>query len=116
MAQCQPIEGLKLDDKSRAALERIRKKPQLGKQLGGMISSGIFNSIFTKSRVPQAGFNITQTDWNLYAEAMASIPTIVRQSMKKEINMMFLHYQMPGNRDHKHMQFWRNMRNGCEIR
>lgn len=116
MAQCQPIKGLKLDEKSQKALERIRKKPQLGKQLGGALSAGVFNSIFTKSRSPQAGYNITQTDWELYAEAMASIPTIVRRSMKKEMDLMFLHYQMPGNRDHKHLQFWRNMRNGCEMR
>lgn len=115
MESCQPIKGLNLDKASQKALQRIREKPQLGKLLGTTLSTGVFSSIFATSKPPVAGYNITQTDWELYAEAMASIPTIVRQTIRKEIKQMFVHYQMPGNFDQKHLRFWRNMKNGCSI-
>jgi hypothetical protein len=48
-------------------------------------------------------YNITQTDWELYAEAMRAIPVITKSSMQKEIDLMLLHYYMPGIYDHKHV-------------
>lgn len=114
MAFCKPIIGLKLDSKSLATLERIEEKANLGKLLGIALNAGVFNSIFSKSRAPVVAYNITQTDWELYAAAMAAIPIITKSSIKKEIDMMIIHYQMPGSRDHKHLDFWKGMKNGCQ--
>ncbi len=115
MSQCPPIIGLELDEESQAAIDRIREKTRLGQLLGAAIAAGAFNSIFTKSRTPVTGYNITQTDWDLYAEAINAIPTITKRALKHEIELMLLHYQMPGNYDHKHVEFWRGLNNGCRL-
>lgn len=113
MSVCKPIIGLKLDSKSLATLERIEEKANLGKLLGIAVNVGVFHSIFTKNRAPVVAYNITQTDWELYADAMQAIPIITKSSINKEIDMMIIHYQMPGSRDHKHLEFWKGMKNGC---
>ncbi len=115
MAQCPPIIGLHLDAESDAAIERLRKKTQFGRILSSILTAGAFNSIFTQSRAPVAGYNITQTDWQLYAEAINAIPTLAKRAIRQEIDMMLLHYQMPGNYDHNHVEFWRGLKNGCQL-
>lgn len=115
MAGCEPIIGLKLDAKSIEALERIKEKNRLGQILATTVTAGVFNSIFTKNKAPVVGYNITQTDWELYAEAMKAIPIITKSSIQKEIDLMLLHYYMPGKYDHKHVQFWKGMKNGCQF-
>lgn len=114
MPRCEPIAGLKLDQKSLDAIERLNKKSKLEKILAGAVTAGVFNSIFTKSKAPVVGYNITQTDWSLYAEAMAAVPEITRYAIKQEIDMLLLHYSRPGNYDYKHVQFWRGVKNGCQ--
>ena len=109
---CSPIMNLSLDDASKAALERIKKQQSLAKLLGAAISVGIFSNIFTNNKTPVAAFNITQTDWDLYSEAMASLPIIQKRLIEKEIDLMILHYQM-GKYDYKHVQFWKGMKHGC---
>ena len=110
---CKPIIDFTLDEESREALERISHKKQLSKLLGVAISVGVFNSIFTKNKAPVAAFNVSQTDWNLYGKAVAALPTIQRKAIEKEIDLMIIHYQL-GQYDHKHVQFWKGMKNGCQ--
>lgn len=115
MTQCSPIIGLHLDARSEAAIERIREKTQLGKVLSGALTAGVFSSIFTKNKAPVAGYNITQTDWQLYAEAINAVPTLTKRAIRQEIEIMLVHYQMPGNYDHNHVEFWRGLKNGCQL-
>jgi len=110
---CSPIINLSLDNESKAALERIKKKQNIAKLLGATISVGVFNSIFTKNKAPVAAFNITQTDWDLYSKAMAALPIIQKRLIEKEIDLMIVHYQM-GKYDDKHVQFWKGMKQGCK--
>lgn len=113
MPTCQPILGFRIDERSQATLERIESKTKLGKLLAITITAGVFNSIFTKSKPPVAGYNITQTDWDLYAQAVSAIPVITKRAIQQEIDLILLHYNMRGNYDHQHVQFWQGMRNGC---
>ncbi|WP_341937931.1 hypothetical protein [Marinimicrobium sp. C2-29] len=115
MSQCPPIIGLNLDVESNEAIERIREKTQFGRMLGATLTAGVFNSIFTKSKAPVSGYNITQTDWRLYTEAINAIPTLTKRAIRQEIDMMLVHYQMPGKYDHNHVEFWRGLKNGCQI-
>lgn len=110
--KCVPITGLKLDNESKAALKRIKDKRNLANALSAVLTVGVFNSIFTKSSAPQAAYNITQTDWNLYSEAMAALPKIQKGIIEKEIDMMIIHYQL-GEYNHKLTQFWKGMKEGC---
>jgi hypothetical protein len=67
MKACEPIIGLILDPPSRRALERISQKHKYGNALASALSAGELANIFVKSSALQAAFNITQTDWDLYA-------------------------------------------------
>ncbi len=115
MNDCVPIFGLVLDKESKEAIKRIRNIPLLGNMLAGSISSGVFANIFVNNNPPVASYNIIQADWNLYSEAMQAIPLITRRLVEREIDTMYWHYQMPGKYDHKHVKFWRGLRNGCKL-
>jgi hypothetical protein len=111
---CEPILSFKIDKESQAALERIEEKTKLGKLLATTITAGVFNSIFTKNKAPVAGWNITTTDWDLYAQAVNAIPAITKRAIQQEIDFMILHYSQRGKYDHNHAKFWRGMKDGCK--
>lgn len=67
MAQCNQIQGLKLDKVSLEAIERIKKHMNVANAISVLLSAGVFNAIFTQSSAPVVGYNIVQTDWDLYA-------------------------------------------------
>lgn len=110
---CVPIAGLTLDQKSQDALRRIREKKNISKVFGSVLTVGVFNSIFTKNKPAVAAFNVTQTDWEIYSKAMMALPIIEKRLIKKEIDLMILHYHMT-KYDHKHVQFWRGMKSGYQ--
>ena len=67
MGQCKLISDLVLDKKSSEALKRISDKGKYGIILSSMVTVGVISNIFTKSNSLQASYNITQTDWAIYA-------------------------------------------------
>jgi len=111
MSGCQSVIALKLDKKSTEALNTIQKRLEAGNALATVLSVGVFTTIFAKNTGVTAAFNITQTDWELYSQAMKGIPEIVRVAVQKDIDLMIIHYHM--NYDYQHMLFWKGMRNGC---
>lgn len=113
MADCGPIIGLKLDQVSQKAIQQINDNGKVGKLIATVATLGVFNSIFTKNKAPVAGYNIMQTDWELYAKAMSSLPDATKVLVQKEIDAMILHYYIPSNHDNRHLKFWRAMKNGC---
>ena len=112
MGQCEAITGLVLDKKSTDAIKRINDKKKYGNALAAMLSAGVFSSIFTRSNSVQVAYNISQTDWALYAEAMKSVPAITKRAIEKEVELMILDYKMQNNR--KLLAFWKGMYEGCK--
>lgn len=112
MGQCETIVGLVLDKKSSDAIKRINDKKKYGNALAVMLSAGVFSSIFTKSNSLQASYNITQTDWVLYARAMKSVPAITKRAIEKEVELMIIDYQLKSNR--KLLSFWKGIYEGCK--
>ncbi|MCU7845751.1 MAG: hypothetical protein KZQ93_18120 [Candidatus Thiodiazotropha sp. (ex Monitilora ramsayi)] len=112
MPKCKPIQGLVLDKESQDAIERIKKKRIFGDALAGMISIGVFSNIFTRSNAAQASYNITQTDWILYAQTMNAVPIITKRAIEKEVEDMIVHYQL--HYDPKQLKFWEGIYSGCK--
>lgn len=112
MATCENIVGLQLDSESTAAIERIKRRNQAGQLLAMALSAGVLNSIFTKSNAGNVAWNISQTDWQLYAQAMRSIPDITRNAIRNDAQQMQLTYNMRNNR--KLEKFWEGIANGCQ--
>jgi hypothetical protein len=111
MGSCQAIHGLVIDSKSAKALQNIKQKVGLGNALASVMSIGVFSNIFTRSNVVQATYNISQTDWGLYAQSIKSIPSITRKSMLIEMEVMITYYQL--HYDHKLLNFWLDLHDGC---
>jgi hypothetical protein len=112
MPECEPIQGLVLDKESLDAVERIKKKHIFGDALAGAISIGVFSNIFTRSNAIQASYNITQTDWILYSDAMNAVPIITKRSVEKEVESMIVHFQL--HYDRKQLKFWEGIYDGCK--
>lgn len=112
LATCENIVGLQLDSESLAAIERIKKRSQAGQLLAMALSAGVLNSIFTKSNAANAAWNISQTDWQMYSQAMRSIPDITRTAIRNDAQQMQLTYNMRNNR--KLEKFWEGVANGCQ--
>lgn len=112
MNECKPIPGLKLDSISIMALKRIKNIIMSGDYLSTAISVGVFSNIFIKNNAALASYNVTQTDWVLYAKSMKAVPAIVKSAVRKEIQLMIINYEL--NYNHKHIQFWKGMNDGCQ--
>ena len=112
MKTCEPLNGLQLDAVSEKTIEIINSKKEISDILAAFITLGVFSSIFTKSKPPQAGFNITQTDWSLYAKAMESLPVITNRMIQSHADDMVIHYHMHNNP--KLLKFWLGVSSGCK--
>ena len=112
MPQCEPIQGLVLDKNSLDAIGRIKKKHVFGDALAGAISIGVFSNIFTRSNAAQSAYNITQTDWILYSDAMNAVPIITKRSVEQEVEGMIVHFQL--HYDRKQLKFWEGIYHGCK--
>lgn len=111
MALCEPVQGLVFDEKSKEALAKINQRKEFSAYLSTALSVGMVSSIFTKSNLPTASYNITQADWGLYKQAVGAIPKVARESIVKDAVGMQLHYMMANER--KLASFWEGIANGC---
>ena len=106
---CSPIQGLVFDSRSREGLRRIRQIDELSDALAASLGLGTFASIFVGSSAGEAIYNITATDWELLAEAMAAVPQIRRRLVQDEARYQILDH--PG--DPKQRRFWEGVLDGC---
>ncbi|TRX73773.1 hypothetical protein [Pseudomonas mangiferae] len=111
MAVCETLIGLRLDAQSKAALEKIGRMQHMGDALAVMTSAGVFSSIFSKSNAATAAYNVTQTDWVLYIQAMRAVPNVTRRAIEKEVELMIFTYQL--SNEEMLRRFWEGMLNGC---
>ena len=112
MGTFQPIQGLVIDARSADALKRIKQKLGMGNALASTLSLGVISSIFTKSSAGNAAYNISQTDWGLYAQSMRAIPSLTKGGVRQIMHEMILYYQF--NYDNNHLNFWIGLHDGCK--
>lgn len=110
---CRPIVGLKLDEKSQKTFKKIRETRNLKFLLKGFLNGGVIVDMFTKSRV-LATHNIKKTDWNLFRDAMNSLPDVISAAIKADIRAMTVYYKNSLNYDSKHVRFWEGLYYGCK--
>lgn len=75
------IEGLKLGDCCLDSLKEISDKIKLGKVLAVAMSGGLLVTIFAgRGQTAQVGtlYNVSSTDWDLFGNAIKSVPTIAK--------------------------------------
>ena len=117
MTNCPSIYNFELDRFSRETIKDLKRRQNIGSYLGPLLSLGVFSSIFTKNTSWNAAINITQTDWEMYSNAVYSSPGIVRKAIEKEAAMAVMHYQL--FYDYKHLEFWKGIHeatiSGCDF-
>jgi len=110
--KCPELKNLKLDKESRDAIKRMRRTKAIADRLATALSVGQIATIFTSKNPLMVSYNISKTDWELYAEAMHSVPKITKTRMRKIAEKQWLRNQNEGN--FKQVRFWEAVQNGCK--
>lgn len=80
---CPTIHGLKLDNISKSAIERIRNSVRLGNYVSGHLSIGVLQDIFLRNTPIEASYNIYSTDFHEFATALSGVQAIQRNTVKQ---------------------------------
>lgn len=110
---CEILEDFIPDARTKAAISNIAKKKESATILTGILGNSIFLTIFFQSKPLEVGYNIYNTDWDLWANAMARTPSILRRAIETEAMNQWQHYQL--EYDRKHIIFWTHIYDGCKI-
>lgn len=108
--ECPNIRNLKLDHNDLAALKEIRRKQRAGEQLQYILPAGVLTTIFLGSNSAQSVYNIANTDFVLFTQAMHSVSSITKRAVHDTAALQVL---TPG-KSHLQRQFWTAVANGCE--
>lgn len=108
---CEIIQNFTPDARSRKTLQVIAARKEAATALAVILGNSVFYSIFFKASSAEAAYNITNTDWELWAHAMNQIPKILKRSIESDALAMWEHYQFNYNREH--IIFWKNFHGGC---
>jgi len=109
--RCPTIIGIKFDEKSIKGIARIKQLNELSSVLVKIVALGTFANIFLGNKVPEITFNIYNSDWHLFHEALNTVPSLVKISIKNEaLAQIFDHMDDP-----KQRQFWEAIVDGCSI-
>lgn len=109
---CPEITGLTFSSSGIKAIEEIRRIQGFGKGLTILMGSSVLVSIFVGMHgVEKPGFvawNIRQTEWGAWSQAMVSINPIVRAQIKKTASDEAFNHSSG-----KEYEFWKAVADGC---
>ena len=108
--KCVPINSVKFGQESIGAIKDIRRRKRLAASLSIVMPAGAMLNIFLGNDALKSAYNISQTDFEALAKAMASLPVIQRKVIR-DIAMEQALY-----RSGKEAQFWKGVANGCGIK
>ena len=108
--ECPNIGEINFTKPSIDALEEIRRKKHLGNALVLFSGAGHFATIFLGGTSLNTVYSAYSTDFELFAQAMSEVPSIVRNQIEK---IAFNAYMSVG--DYKEKQFWQAVYRGCNV-
>ena len=106
---CPSIEGLVLDEESKRAIDEIRQKGRLAEYIGVMSAAGVVANILNSRQPSMVSYNIYQTDYQSFAKAMASVPTLYKRVVENIASLQ----ELRSHNNYKQMVFWKAVREGC---
>ena len=111
--ECPDIENLEFDEESRQAINRIRGMERVADSLAVALTAGQLATIFNSRNSLKISRNISSSDWELYAEAMRSVPDIAQAQIEK----VAVDQQLRSADEEKWRQrdFWAAIYQGCQI-
>ncbi|SEB04143.1 hypothetical protein [Alkalimonas amylolytica] len=107
--ECPDLNSLVLSERDFEVINEIRRIHQNGRLLERALPAGVMATIFVGSNSMQASYNITTTDWEMFAQAMAALPNIVRTRVYQQANLRRLERGITPQQS----LFWRAVADGC---
>ena len=107
--ECIFVNDVTFSQESVDAIEDIRRRSQMTVALSKIMPVGVMVNIFLGNGVLKSSYNISQTDFESLAKAMASLPVIQRKVIRDIAMMQALSHSG------KEAQFWRGVADGCNI-
>jgi hypothetical protein len=109
---CPEISALTFSPSGAKAIEEIRRIQSLGKTLAVLMGGSVLVSIFVGRTGVQGPFesawNISQTEWGAWSQAMVSIPAVTRNRIRNIAAMEAL-----GSSSGQEREFWTAVADGC---
>lgn len=109
---CPEITGLTFSSSGVKAIEEIRRVQDLGKMLTVLMGGSVLISIFVgRTGVEHplgSAWNISQTEWSTWSQAMVSVPAITRKRIRDIAAMESLRSLSGPERE-----FWKAVADGC---
>lgn len=110
---CGTLTDVQFDQRSQEGVDSINRRVEAGSELALALSAGVLEDIFFgENDIIGVAYNIYQTSWDSYFNAMASISDIVKESVRTEASQLVLYYQ-PKN-EPKLLQFWQCIYDGSK--
>lgn len=110
--KCPELKNLKLDKESRDAVKRVRRTKAIADRLAAALTAGQIATIFTSKNPLMVSYNISRSDWELYAEAMRGVPKIAKRRIRNIAGRQRLRNEYEGN--FKQVRFWKAVEEGCK--
>jgi len=107
--KCVFINNVKFSQESIAAIKDIRRRGHMVAALAKIMPASIMINIFLGNETLKSAYNVSQTDFESLAKAMASLPAIQRKIIRDIATMQALSHSG------KESQFWRGVADGCRI-
>ncbi|MBL1261800.1 MAG: hypothetical protein COB33_014885 [Thiotrichaceae bacterium] len=107
--KCVSINELKFDKESLAAIKDIRRRSNLSILLSRIMPTGTITNIFLGNGLLKSSYNISQADFEALAQAMQSLPVILRRVISNIAREQQLYHS--GNE----REFWVGVENGCGV-
>jgi non-homologous end joining protein Ku len=110
---CQTITGVHFGPKSQEDLRSIRQKHHLSLMLQAFIPAGTMANIFLGNDALKSVYNVSSTDFEMMARAMAAVPEIERAVILRIARMAALDTQ--GQESAFWREFARGVVQGCPV-
>lgn len=105
---CPDILGLEFSGSGKEALKEIKRIQGVGNMLASVLGGSALLEIFAGNKILGSVHNISKKDWSIWAEAMRSVPNIVR----KEIRLIAFDESQRASTIQER-EFWRVVVDGC---
>lgn len=111
---CQAsITGIHFGPRSQEALRAIREKHHLSLMLQALIPAGTMANIFLGNDALKSAYNVSSTDFEMMARAMAAVPEIERAVILRIARMAALDTQAQESAFWR--EFARSVSQGCSV-
>ena len=108
---CQNISNLTLSPSGQEAVKEIRLKASASKMLHTTLGTSVLATLFLGNGAIVSAWNISQFNWSIWAQAMRSIPHMLKYSIK----VIAYREGLCSEISVEEKKFWKAVAGGCDV-